>query len=70
MDTAKRVMAQSYGIRMIVGERDHGWILQDRKPLLFGTRDETEESAGCLNARSMDASYGVAPWPAAVEGQR
>jgi hypothetical protein len=63
-------MAQSYGIGMIMGERDHGWILQGRKPLLFGTREEAEESARCLNARSMDASYGVAPWPAGVEGQR
>jgi hypothetical protein len=60
-------MAQRYGIRMIVGERDHGWILQDRKPLLFGTREEAEEIADYLNARSMDASYAIAPSPTSVD---
>jgi Transposase DDE domain group 1 len=65
IDTATRVMAQSYGIRMIVGERDHDWILQDRKPLLFGTREEAEEIDGkpfCAMVLTMDNALALSMW--------
>jgi hypothetical protein len=48
---------------MHVGLRDHGWVLQDGKPLLFGTREEAEEHSRELNTRSSDARYMVASWP-------
>ena len=57
---------------MLVGGRDHGWILQDgkallfsdkEKALLFSDKEEAEKHANELNARSSDAQYIVRPWP-------
>ena len=48
---------------MLVGGRDHGWILQDGKALLFSDKEEAETHANELNARSSDAQYIVRPWP-------
>jgi hypothetical protein len=53
----------AYGIRMLVDERHHGWILQDGKPLLFSDKGKTETHAKELNAWSSDAQYIVRPWP-------
>ena len=53
----------TYGIRMLVGGRDHGWILQDGKALLVSDKEEAETHANELNARSSDAQYIVRPWP-------
>ena len=54
-------------MRMLVGGRDHGWILQDGKPLVFSDKEEAGTYAKELNAPS-DAQYIARPWPVSQDG--